>query len=312
MKSTFTKEKANEVIEKIRQIIQLYFKENGLAYAIFGKSEGLDSSVIAGLLSNLEHVKPIGVIMPCESDPEAERIGKLVLDHFKIPKLRVDLTQEYHFLMGRLYSMEGVYGQLSNILKNYEDYELLNTLPQRKQRAAGNIKARLRMITLYHIAQLTGGIVVSTDNFSELWMGFWTLNGDVGDIVPIQQIWKGLEEYSIAEALGVPDESLNAVPTDGLDVIPGGTDEDQLGLPYSDLDRVIIALLQSEFDGAIKSSDEEIDSLSKRLSDQLGYDPAKITHVAGQMAKTHYKRNWPKTFTRSEIGLPDINAIEPE
>ena len=310
MKNKITPKKANEVIKKIRQIIQLYFKENGLTYAIFGKSEGLDSSVIAGLLSNLENVKPVGVIMPCESDPEAERIGKLVLDHFKIPKLRVDLTQEYHFLMGRLYSMEGVYGQLSNILKNYEDYELLNTLPQRKQRAAGNIKARLRMITLYHIAQLTGGIVVSTDNFSELWMGFWTLNGDVGDIAPIQQIWKGLEEYSIAEALGVPDESLNAVPTDGLDVIPGGTDEDQLGLPYSDLDRVIIALLQFKFDGAIKSSDEEIDSLSKRLSDQLGYDPAKITHVARQMAKTHYKRNWPKMLTRSEIGLPDINAMQ--
>ena len=312
MKNKLTPEKANEVIKKIRQCIQLYFKENGLTYAIFGKSEGLDSSVIAGLLSNLEGVRPIGVVMPCESDPEAERIGKLVLDHFKIPRIRVDLTQEYHFLMGRLYSMEGIHGQLSNIIKNYADYELLNALPHRKQRASGNIKARLRMITLYHIAQLTGGIVVSTDNFSELWMGFWTLNGDVGDIAPIQQIWKGLEESTIAEALGVPDESLNAIPTDGLDIIPGGTDEDQLGLPYHDLDRVIIALLQSKFDGTAQSGAKEIDSLSRSLSEQLGYDAAKITHVAKQMIRTHYKRNWPRNFTRSEIGLPDINEIEIE
>jgi len=243
MKYQLTIEQAHETIRRIRQIIQQYFRENGLTYAIFGKSEGLDSSVIAGLLSNLEGIKPIGVIMPCESDPEAERIAKLVLEHFNIPWIRVDLTQEFHFLMGRLYSMEEVHGQLANVLKHYGDSHLLKAMPHRKPWAAGNIKARLRMITLYHIAQLTGGIVISTDNLSEFWMGFWTLNGDVGDLAPIQQVWKGLEEYTIAKALGAPEESINAVPTDGLDITPGGSDEDQLGLPYRDLDRVIIALL---------------------------------------------------------------------
>jgi nicotinamide-nucleotide amidase len=166
------------------------------------------------------------------------------------------------------------------------------------------------MITLYHIAQLTGGIVISTDNLSELWMGFWTLNGDVGDLAPIQHIWKGLEEYTIAGALGVPEESLNAIPTDGLDVIPGGTDEDQLGLPYSDLDRVIIYLIQSKFDGSDKFNDNDIVPLSRHLSDQLGYDPDKIAHVARQMMKTNYKRNWPRVFTRQELGLTNINAIK--
>lgn len=305
-----TSEQAYKAIKKIRQAIQQYFKENGLTYAIFGKSEGLDSSVIAGLLSNLDEIKPIGVIMPCESDPEAGRIAKLVLDHFQIPFIQVDITQEFHFLMGNLYSMEGVHGQLGSIIKHYGDPHLLKTMAHRKARASGNIKARLRMITLYHIAQLTGGIVISTDNFSELWMGFWTLNGDVGDFGPIQQIWKGLEEYTIARSLGVPEESINAVPTDGLDVVPGGTDEDQLGLPYSDLDRVIIALIQNRFDGEEKWRDEKIDSLSDRLSEELGYDPGKIVHIARQMVNTHYKRNWPKTITRSEIGLPEIGKIK--
>lgn len=310
MKYELTSEQAHETISRIRQNIQQYFRENGLTYAIFGKSEGLDSSVIAGLLSNLEGIKPIGVIMPCESDPEAERIAKLVLEHFQIPFIRVDLTREFHFLMGYLYSTEGVNGQLVNVLKHYGDSHQLKAMLHRKPRAAGNIKARLRMITLYHIAQLTGGIVISTDNLSELWMGFWTLNGDVGDFAPIQHVWKGLEEYTIAEALGVPEESINAVPTDGLDVIPGGTDEDQLGLPYTDLDGVIIALLQNKFDGKGKWGEDEIISLSNHLSGYLGYDPAKIIHIARQMVNTNYKRNWPTAISRSEIGLPDIKDIK--
>lgn len=310
MQYEFTIEQAQETIKRIRQLIQQYFKENGLTYAIFGKSEGLDSSVIAGLLSDIDGVKPIGVIMPIESDIEAERIARIVLNHYKIPWVKVDLTREFHFVTGHFYSSESVHGQISNILKHYNDINLLKALPHKKHRSLGNIKARLRMITLYHIAQLTGGLVVSTDNLSELWMGFWTLNGDVGDISPIQYIWKGLEEYTIAKALGVPEESINAVPTDGLDVLPGGTDEDQLGLQYPDLDRVIIALLQNKFDGNNKWSDKELISLSNDLAKQLGYDAKEIDHVARQLANTHYKRNWPKTFKRHEIGLPVIEEIK--
>ncbi len=116
-----------------------------------------------------------------------------------------------------------------------------------KTKAAGAIKVR-RMVTLYHIARLTGGLVASTDNLSQLWMGFLTLNGDVGDFSPIQYVWKGLEEYTIAEALGVPEPSLDAIPTNGLEVVQAGVVEDQLGLPHPELGRVIIRLLQNKQD----------------------------------------------------------------
>jgi nicotinamide-nucleotide amidase len=308
MSYKLSREEAQRVIGQIRKGIQQYFRENGLTYAVFGKSEGLDSSVIAGLLSDIEGVKPIGVIMPCESDPEAERIARIVLDHFNVPYLRVDLTREYHGLMGNFYSSDSIQGQLSNILGR--DEEVIKTLPYRKLQASGNVKARLRMITLYHIAQLTGGIVISTDNLSELWMGFWTLNGDVGDLSPIQYLWKGLEEYTIAEELGVPGESLDAVPTDGLEVIPGGTDEDQLGLPYKELDRVIIALLQNRLGNGRRPMDDEIINISNELSDQLGHSPEKINHIVRQIMRTNYKRNWPKAMTREEIGLTDIQDIK--
>jgi len=305
-----TRERAIQSIARIRSAIQIYFRENNLTYAIFGKSEGLDSSVIAGLLSHLEGVKPIGVLMPCESDPEVERIARLVLDHFQIPWIRVDLTSEFHSLMARYYSAGAVQDQLIKVVRDYGDGYLPNVMAQRKARAAGNIKVRLRMITLYHIAQLTGGLVVSTDNLSELWMGFWTLNGDVGDFSPIQYVWKGLEEYTIAEALGVPEESLKAVPTDGLDVIPGGTDEDQLGLPYHELDRVIVRLLQNKFDGAEYWSRAETDALVRQIAEETGCAIQAVAHVAHQLTNTHYKRRWPKVVTREETGLPAIYDLD--
>jgi NAD+ synthetase len=305
-----TPDQAQVAIQKMRQAIQTYFQDNNLTYAVFGKSEGLDSSVIAGLLSDLPGVKPIGVLMPIESAPEVERIARLVLDHFRIPAVRVDLTPEYHALMVRFYSAGAVVDQLFGILKDYGDETLARGMVYRKSRAAGNIKVRLRMITLYHIAQLTGGIVISTDNLSELWMGFWTLNGDVGDLSPIQYVWKGLEEYTIAEALGVPRESLEAVPTDGLDVIPGGTDQDQLGLPYAELDRVIVRLLQNRFDGTTRWPPQETDALVAQIAGELGYSRSEVSHVADQLCRTHFKRHWPHVVTRQEIGLPEIDSLQ--
>ncbi|VEN74190.1 NH(3)-dependent NAD(+) synthetase [Candidatus Desulfarcum epimagneticum] len=302
--------KANEVIAGIRRLLGDYFKKNGLTYAVFGKSEGLDSSVIAGLLSGVKGIRPIGVIMPCESDPDAERVGRLVLDHFNIPHIRLDLTREFHGVMGLFYSADGLYGQLCEILKGCGDIDAARGLSHKKSIAAGNIKARLRMITLYHIASLVGGLVVSTDNLSELHMGFWTLNGDVGDIAPIQHVFKGIEEYDIAEALGVPEESLNAVPTDGLDVTPGGVDEDQLGMPYPDIDRVIIGLIRSRFCEKDRFKEEEIPALAQKLSREIGYQPDEIAHVAERMLKTDYKRHWPRVFQRDEIGLTEIEKMK--
>ncbi len=304
-----TQEQAKKAIQRIRGAIQTYFKENNLTYAVFGKSEGLDSSVIAGLLSDLPGVKPIGILMPCESDPDVEVIARETLDHFKIPHIRVDLTPEFHAIMARFYSAGAVQDQLIRIVRDYGDPDLVRAMAMNKSKAAGNIKVRLRMITLYHIAQLAGGLVVSTDNLSELWMGFWTLNGDVGDFSPIQHVWKGLEEYTIAEALGVPEASLNAVPTDGLEVLPAGVDEDQLGLPYPELDRVIIRLLQNKLDapGALSPADE--DALIEQIAEETGHTAQAVQHITRQLTGTHFKRNWPKEISRQETCLPDIEEI---
>lgn len=304
MKYSLTSPQAKTVIKKIRRQIHQYFHRHQLTYAIFGKSEGIDSSVIAGLLSDIPEVKPIGVLMPAESQPDVTRIGKKVLDHFHIPYLKIDLTSQFHQLASAFYQFEGINDQLISVLKKYQDPKTIASLPHKKSRTLGNIKVRLRMITLYHIAQLTSGVVISTDNYSEYWMGFWTLNGDVGDLAPIQQVFKGLELYPLAKALGVPRESLEAVPTDGLDVIPGGTDQDQLKLPYPELDRVIIELLKHRFD---QTYDPHI---FKAVSITSGNSKKEVQEVAQRLKDFAYKRQVPIQFNRTDIGLPPVKNLK--
>jgi nicotinamide-nucleotide amidase len=86
-----------------------------------------------------------------------------------------------------------------------------------------------------------GGCVGSTDNFSELAAGFWTLHGDVGDVAPIQSLSKSWEVPMLAKMLGVPQATVEALPTDGLGI--SNSDADQLGCSYLEFDIALFELL---------------------------------------------------------------------
>jgi len=99
-----------------------------------------------------------------------------------------------------------------------------------------NSKARFRMLTLYHIAQANNMLVCGTGNkVEDFGVGFFTKYGDGGvDISPIGDLLK-TEVYYLAEKLGVNQDIIDAAPTDGL-WADGRTDEDQLGISYSELE----------------------------------------------------------------------------
>jgi NH3-dependent NAD+ synthetase len=75
-------------------------------------------------------------------------------------------------------------------------------------------------------------MVLSTDNYTEYLLGFWTLHGDVGDFGFIQELWKtevyALADWMIAKGIGaeILKECVDANPTDGLGV--SNSDLDQL------------------------------------------------------------------------------------
>ncbi len=91
------------------------------------------------------------------------------------------------------------------------------------------------MLQLYDLARKHNGIVLSTDNFTELMLGFWTLHGDVGDYGMIQNLWK-TEVYGLAQfmvnsydrydpAKKALQLAVDAVATDGLGVTDSDTDQ---------------------------------------------------------------------------------------
>ena len=104
------------------------------------------------------------------------------------------------------------------------------------EQAAVNAPARLRMTTLYAVAQTVGGIVLNTCNRSESVVGNDTLFGDdCGSYAPIQRLTKG-EVVKLAEWLGLPYGICHKIPIDGLQPL---TDEERLGVSYSVIDKVV-------------------------------------------------------------------------
>ena len=117
----------------------------------------------------------------------------------------------------------------------------------------GNMKARMRMIVLYDLAQLNKGLVVSTDNYTEYLTGFWTLHGDVGDYGPIQNLWK-TEVFNMSKFLlsscnefqyKALESCIHATPVDGLGI--SNSDCDQLGVSnYYEGDQIFASYFKGD------------------------------------------------------------------
>nr|WP_282098422.1 ammonia-dependent NAD(+) synthetase [Shewanella sp. MMG014] len=101
----------------------------------------------------------------------------------------------------------------------------------------GNVKARMRMIAQYHIAGLTGGLVVGTDHSAENITGFYTKFGDGAcDLAPLFGLNKR-QVRQVASFLGAPEILVKKAPTADLeDDKPQLEDEVALGLTYDQID----------------------------------------------------------------------------
>ena len=102
--------------------------------------------------------------------------------------------------------------------------------------ALANSRARLRMSTLYYVAQCTSSLVAGTGNkVEDFGVGFYTKYGDGGvDLSPIADLTK-TEVWDLGKYLGVDQEIIDAPPTDGL-WGDNRSDEDQIGATYRELE----------------------------------------------------------------------------
>jgi NAD+ synthase len=198
---------------------------------VVGLSGGIDSAVVARLCQIAAPGQVAGVIMPCHSDPRDESDARLVADHYGIPSIRVDLAPAYDLLVNCVRSAMGALP--ADMIPPHGDAgaDLKSRVP------LANVKPRLRMTTLYFVANTLNYLVAGTGNRAELTIGYFTKYGDGGvDLLPIGELLK-TEVRAMARDLGVPQPIIDKAPSAGLWL--GQTDEQEMGFSYAELERYL-------------------------------------------------------------------------
>lgn len=216
---------------------------------VLGLSGGVDSAVVALLCKRAFPHDTLCLMMPCYSD---------------------GLDEEHALLAARIHDLEVNKIELDSIYDIFR--KEINSTSQDSKFALGNIKARLRMITLNYYAAKRGYLVVGPTNKSEFTIGYFTKHGDSGvDIMPIADYLKK-DVYELAKFLKVPEEIIKKIPTAGL--WEGQTDENEMKMSYEQLDSYI----------AWGSAENNIKD-----------------RIEMMMGRSEHKRNFPKIYKRKLI-----------
>lgn len=210
--------KAKKRIKIITEWISNYANKHDIKTLVVGVSGGIDSAVVSTLCARTG-VPTLAVSMPIR---QSEHTHDLSLKHCAWLLRNFDFTDHYNV------DLTSVFDQFEKATELYND-----------ELAYANSRSRLRMMTLYQIAQSRSGIVVGTGNrVEDFGVGFFTKYGDGGvDISPIADCLK-TEVWDMGRELGVLSEIIEAEPTDGL-WADGRTDRDQIGMDYADLERMM-------------------------------------------------------------------------
>ena len=185
---------------------------------IIGVSGGIDSAVTSTLCAKTG-LKTIAVSMPIKQNQSQHDLS---LRHLK-------------WLAGSFDNVEIMTIELDEVFKSFE----LRMTNFNNKLAFANSRSRLRMVTLYQIAQSNKGIVVGTGNkVEDFGVGFYTKYGDGGvDISPIADCTK-TDVWNMGKSLGIMNEIIEAAPTDGL-WDDSRNDESQLGLTYEQIEEAM-------------------------------------------------------------------------
>jgi NAD+ synthase len=213
----------NNIIKFIRD----YYSQHGLGGAVVGLSGGKDSGVVLGLfVQALGRENVVALTLPCHSETKDRELAEKVASHFGAKVFNIDLTQTFDTF---LKAVGGGFGKI-------DDKFLTNSNI--------NLKPRLRMASLYYCSAMMSAIegktylAAGTGNKSELYVGYFTKGGDGVCDISVLADFTTEEVVKLGEVVGVPPEVLYRAPTDGLS---GKTDEENLGVSYDDISKVMNA-----------------------------------------------------------------------
>lgn len=210
---------------------------SGLKTLVLGISGGVDSST-CGRLAQIA-ITELNAELPNHTTEQYQFIA--VRLPYGVQADEDDAQQAINFIQPSYCLttniLEGVNGIHQQVIEALSGVQLLSASKNQIDFSKGNVKARARMVSQYHIAGIVGGLVLGTDHSAENITGFFTKWGDGAcDLAPLFGLSKR-QVRMLAKHLGAPVLLVDKAPTADLeDLEPGKTDEDALGISYEQLD----------------------------------------------------------------------------
>ena len=215
-------------IERRKTFIKNTLKQSGLKVLVLGISGGVDSTT-AGRLAQLSVEE-----LRAETGDSGYRFIAVRLPH-NTQHDEHDAQDSLKFVNADEETTVNIAASVIGLSEQLSHLQQLSDA--RRDFVIGNVKARIRMVAQFTIANANNGLVIGTDHAAEAVMGFFTKFGDGAcDLAPLSGLVKG-QVRAIARELGAPEKLALKVPTADLEELnPGKPDEDAHGVSYAEID----------------------------------------------------------------------------
>ena len=251
----------DRVKKDIVSFIKNFVDEAGVKGVVVGVSGGVDSSTTLALtVEALGKDNVIALIMP---------------DKTSTPKQDIDDALEIIKRFNVKHYMFWINDVVDSIAKT-----ISGVYDPKDYIALGNVKARVRMIMLYYVANRFNLAVVGASDRSEILLGYFTKYGDGGvDVLPLGGLYKS-QVRRLALTLGIPEKI--ALKPSSPRLWPGHTAVGELGVDYDVIDQVLYGI----FD--LKLSPREVHKIT-------GIPMNIIDDIMRRVKSTEHKRRTPPT-----------------
>jgi len=256
------------------QVIEKFLAEKlrkiGAKGLVLGVSGGLDSAVCLRLCARaVGKDKVLALLIPEKDSPKEDLEDSM--DLCKLEGVRFKVVD-----------ISGPIDAYKKALKGKID-----------KKSLANIKARCRMVVLYHCANREGRLVVGTSNKSEMLFGYFTKFGDgAADLEPIGDLYK-TEVRELAKKMGIPASVIKKAPSAGL--WKGQTDEGEMGITYERLDAILLGI--------------ELGLAERKIAERADTTVKEVSRIVRTVRLTSHKRKF-QPFAKIGFRTPGLDWRE--
>lgn len=247
----------------IREFIRAQLRQAGFERVVLGLSGGIDSALVAFLVSDaIGPERLLCIRMPYRtSSASSLEDAATVVERLGCASDTVEISA----MVDGYFGSEGSPGAGGDGARDAS--------PVRR----GNLMARMRMAVLYDRSAAWGALVAGTGNKTEALIGYTTLFGDSACAFnPIGDLYKS-QVRQLAAEVGVPEPIITKAPS--ADLWPGQTDEAEAGFSYPELDRLLYWLVDRRRDAGELVA--------------MGFDAGSVARVERLVAGAEFKRQVP-------------------